>query len=41
VKTVCSDHLVLAVLDDDSIQPRKLPDEPTKSRYNRGWGKTR
>ena len=35
VKTVCCDQLVLAVLDDESIQKKRLPDEDAKSHYHR------
>lgn len=30
---ICSEQMVLAVLDDDSKRIRKLPDELTKSHY--------
>lgn len=34
MKTVCADQLVLAVLDDESVQPETLPGEPRKRNYN-------
>jgi hypothetical protein len=33
IKTVCSEQLVLAVLDDEGIQPRQVSGEHNKSHY--------
>lgn len=35
LKIVCDDQLVLAVLADDSKQPRQLPGECTKSHFHK------
>jgi hypothetical protein len=35
LKRVCTDQMVLAVLDDDSKQPRRLPGEHSRSHYHR------
>lgn len=39
INTICSEQMILAILDDNSIQPRRLPGESNASRYNDGWRK--
>lgn len=33
IKTICIEQMVLAILDDDSKQPRRMPGENNASRY--------